>query len=74
MPLAGLTAPSSVHLSRDGSHVGPPVVLPRRLLPSMLTLRGDSGPHVILRGDADVAEFEMPPASADIDSPTDIQD
>ncbi|HQY87275.1 MAG TPA: nucleotidyltransferase family protein [Tepidisphaeraceae bacterium] len=63
---------TSAHLSRDGDHLGPPAILPARLFPSMLTLKGDSGPRAILRNDPDVCEVPMPFASKDVDLPDDL--
>jgi molybdenum cofactor cytidylyltransferase len=67
------TSPTTAHLSRDGDHLGPPAILPARLFPSLLTLKGDIGPRAILTTDPDVREVPMPSASTDLDQPLDIK-
>jgi CTP:molybdopterin cytidylyltransferase MocA len=69
---AWTSSPGAAHLSRDGDHLGPPAILPSRLFPSMLTLKGDTGPRAILCRDPDVREVPMPSASTDIDRPADL--
>ena len=70
---AWISAPTTVHLSRDGDHLGPPAILPARLFPSMLKLKGDTGPRAILCEDSYVREIPIPSASLDIDCPDDTK-
>jgi CTP:molybdopterin cytidylyltransferase MocA len=70
---AWVSSPSTVLLAREGEHIGPPAVLPARLFPSLLRLKGDTGPRTILHGDADIREVPMPSASLDIDWPADLE-
>ena len=68
---AWAASPAAAHLSRHGDHLGPPAILPARFFPSMLTLKGDTGPRPILRGE-DVREVPMPSASTDLDCSLDL--
>src|SRR5688500_14129886 len=61
-----ISSPNTAHLSRDAAHLGPPAILPARLFPSMLTLKGDTGPRAILTN-PDILEVPMPSASTDLD-------
>ncbi len=65
-------SPRCACLARDGHHLGPPAILPAALFESLLALRGDTGPRVILSGEPRVTEIAVPNASSDIDRPSDL--
>jgi CTP:molybdopterin cytidylyltransferase MocA len=58
--------PSRAHLSRDGSHLGPPAVIPAGRYALILSLTGDAGAR---RGLPDAVEVPLPGAGLDIDEP-----
>jgi len=52
---------------------GVPAILPARLFPAVLALRGDRGARALLAG-ADVAEVAFPEGAWDVDEPGDLPD
>jgi CTP:molybdopterin cytidylyltransferase MocA len=67
------SSPATAILSRAGSYLGPPAILPARLFAAMLTLEGDTGPRSLLRNDLKVSELILPNAASDLDHPEDLQ-
>jgi CTP:molybdopterin cytidylyltransferase MocA len=54
-----------------GNSTGVPAVLPRRLFPDLLTLRGDGGAKAILLRE-NTATLPFPGGEADLDTPADL--
>lgn len=58
---------------RAGRGFGPPAVLPRRLFPSLMRVRGDRGARDLLRDPASrTVGLSLPAAAIDVDRPTDL--
>ncbi|MCL4722622.1 MAG: nucleotidyltransferase family protein [Gammaproteobacteria bacterium] len=61
--------PAAAHY---GDRAGPPVILPRSLLPELAALRGDQGARSLLQWHTELITVPMPHAALDVDTPADL--
>lgn len=64
--------PNHAVAARYGETLGAPCILPRRLFRAAMSLTGDHGARHLLRSESSLSTVDIPLASMDIDTPSDL--